>query len=95
MVSDLNTKVQRNIEDFRQVFNIYDQDGNGAIDLQELQHVMDCLGEEPTEAELQAMIQAVDENGSGQIEFDEFLKLMMTDWHQVSNVNVPNSSQAE
>ncbi|MEM8642563.1 MAG: EF-hand domain-containing protein [Cyanobacteria bacterium P01_G01_bin.54] len=78
-VQDLNAKVQLNIEEFRRVFELYDRDGNGAIDLWELQHVMECLGEEPTAAELQAMIQAVDENQNGTIEFDEFLKLMMTD----------------
>lgn len=68
------------IEDLRAVFVSYDQDGNGAIDLDELRNAMADLGEQPTETELAAMMQAIDRNGNGQIEFDEFLSLMQTDF---------------
>ena len=74
----LNTPL--NIEDFRAVFTSYDQDGSGAIDLDELRNAMADLGEQPTETELAAMMEAIDRNGNGQIEFDEFLSLMQTDF---------------
>ncbi|NEO86513.1 MAG: EF-hand domain-containing protein [Spirulina sp. SIO3F2] len=78
----MNTPAQpplNNIEDFRAVFASYDQDGNGAIDIDELRNVMADLGEHPTASELEAMMQAIDRNGNGQIEFDEFLSLMQMD----------------
>ena len=43
---------------------------------QELATVMRSLGQNPTEAELQDMIDEVDEDGNGTIEFDEFLVMM-------------------
>ena len=43
---------------------------------QELATVMRSLGQNPTEAELQDMINEVDVDGNGTIEFDEFLAMM-------------------
>merc|ERR1712093_680156 len=43
---------------------------------QELGTVMRSLGQNPTEAELQDMINEVDADGSGTIDFPEFLNLM-------------------
>ena len=42
----------------------------------ELRIAMEALGQHPTEEELLAMIQMVDEDNSGQIEFAEFLKVV-------------------
>ena len=47
-----------------------------AILLQELATVMRSLGQNPTEAELQDMINEVDVDGNGSIEFEEFLAMM-------------------
>ena len=46
------------------------------IQFQELATVMRSLGQNPTEAELQDMINEVDIDGSGSIEFNEFLMMM-------------------
>ena len=43
---------------------------------QELATVMRSLGQNPTEAELQDMINEVDSDGSGTIDFPEFLTMM-------------------
>jgi calmodulin len=43
---------------------------------QELATVMRSLGQNPTEAELQDMMNEVDIDGSGSIEFNEFLTMM-------------------
>ena len=48
----------------------------GTIEGSELSYVMSKLGEIPTEDELQDMIRAVDLNGDGEIDFDEFIGLM-------------------
>ena len=45
--------------EFKEAFQLFDKDGSGAIDIDELAEVMKSLGQNPTRSELQAMI---DEN---------------------------------
>jgi calmodulin len=52
------------------------QDGDGTITSKELGTVMRSLGQNPTEAELQDMINEVDADGNGTIDFPEFLTMM-------------------
>ena len=47
-----------------------------SFSFQELATVMRSLGQNPTEAELQDMINEVDVDGNGSIEFEEFLTMM-------------------
>lgn len=51
-------------------------DGDGTITTLELGTVMRSLGQNPTEAELQDMINEVDADGNGTIDFPEFLTMM-------------------
>ncbi|XP_065061487.1 calmodulin-A-like [Rhopilema esculentum] len=67
---------EEQIEEFREAFYLFDSDGNGAITTKELGHVMRSLGQNPTEAELQDMINEVDIDGNGTIDFPEFLNMM-------------------
>lgn len=48
----------------------------GTIEAHELSHVMTELGEKLTEDEIEDMIRAVDLNGDGVIDFEEFIALM-------------------
>merc|ERR1712066_747416 len=50
--------------------------GDGTITTKELGTVMRSLGQNPTEAELQDMINEVDADGTGKIDFPEFLSLV-------------------
>ena len=59
-----------------QAFALFDKDGDGTITTKELGTVMRSLGQNPTEAELQDMINEVDADGNGTIDFPEFLNLM-------------------
>ncbi|XP_073105225.1 calmodulin-like [Elaeis guineensis] len=52
------------------------RDGMGLITAKELDTVMTSLGQNPTEAELQDMINEVDADQNGAIDFHEFLNLM-------------------
>ncbi|RMB95703.1 hypothetical protein DUI87_27816 [Hirundo rustica rustica] len=54
-----------------------DADGGGDISTKELGTVMRMLGQNPTKEELDAIIEEVDEDGSGTIDFEEFLVMMV------------------
>mgnify|MGYP000709292375 CR=1 FL=1 len=65
-----------NADDIKKSFDMFDKDGDGTITTKELGTVMRSLGQNPTEAELQDMINEVDADGNGTIDFPEFLSLM-------------------
>lgn len=67
---------EEQIAEFKEAFSLFDKDGDGSITTKELGTIMRSLGQNPTEAELQDMINEVDVDGSGSIDFDEFLLMM-------------------
>ena len=73
-MADQLTNVQ--IAEFKEAFSLFDKDDDGTITTKELGTVMRALGQNPTEAELQDMINEVEQDGSGTIDFPEFLTLM-------------------
>ena len=64
------------IAEFKEAFALFDKDGDGTITLPELRTVFSSLGQNPTDQELQDLINEVDDDGNGEIEFEEFLVLM-------------------
>ncbi|CAL8339753.1 unnamed protein product [Boreogadus saida] len=67
---------EEQIAEFKEAFSLFDKDGDGTITTKELGTVMHSLGRNPTEAELQDMINEVDADGNGTINFPEFLTMM-------------------
>uniref|UniRef100_A0A8D2KZ27 Calglandulin n=1 Tax=Varanus komodoensis TaxID=61221 RepID=A0A8D2KZ27_VARKO len=65
------------IAEFKAAFDMFDADGGGDISTKELGTVMRMLGQTPTKEELDAIIEEVDEDGSGTIDFEEFLVMMV------------------
>ena len=64
------------IADFREAFSLFDFDENGSISAKELGEVLVALGQSPSHNELEDMINEVDQDGNGTIEFAEFVILM-------------------
>eukprot|EP00939_MAST-03C_sp_MAST-3C-sp1_P000180 g180.t1 len=67
---------QEEIDSCRDAFLKYDKDRSGTIDQWELKEVLEAMGQNPTDEELFQMINDVDENASGSIDFSEFLKVV-------------------
>lgn len=69
------------VMEFKAAFSIFDADGTGQIKTARLGELMVSLGQNLTATELDEMIHAADEDGSGTIEQDEFLVLMANMLH--------------
>ncbi|OMH80684.1 Calmodulin [Zancudomyces culisetae] len=67
---------EEQIAEFKEAFQLFDKDSDGSITTAELGVVMRSLNQSPTEAELQDMINEIDADGNGRIDFPEFLTLM-------------------
>eukprot|EP01048_Picozoa_sp_COSAG05_P015133 COSAG05_NODE_1790_length_4082_cov_21.604162_5_plen_179_part_01 len=75
-LSEAESKLtEQQIAQAREVFDSYDKDGSGAISADELRELMLVLGERPDPARLQKMVEEVDDNNNGVIDFTEFLTL--------------------
>jgi len=58
----------------KQEFDAYDEDRSGYIDVKELKELLEKLGEELSEEELDQAFRELDSDGSGEIEFFEFVE---------------------
>merc|ERR1719245_613305 len=72
---------EEKIQEYREIFSFFDKDGGGSITSVELGQVMRTFGWNPTELELQEMINEIDQDGNGSISFDEFVWLMTREIH--------------
>ncbi|OQS02137.1 hypothetical protein THRCLA_05460, partial [Thraustotheca clavata] len=64
------------LAEFVDQFKAFDTSGDGAIDVEELTNMMHCMNVKIDHEEIQQLILLVDENNSGQIEFNEFVRMM-------------------
>jgi len=67
---------QQKLLEYKDVFALFDVDGNGRIDVQEIKEVMFAIGKAATSEEVLHMIDFVDDDGSGELDFNEFVNLM-------------------
>eukprot|EP00941_MAST-03F_sp_MAST-3F-sp1_P003725 g3725.t1 len=64
------------VSQWREIFRLFDQSGDNLIEMRELGTILRALGQNPTDAELQDMINDVDVDGSGKLDFAEFINIM-------------------
>lgn len=62
--------------ELRDAFDMYDQDKNGLISASELHLVLSRLGERCSVEDCVKMIMSVDSDGDGNVNFDEFRRMM-------------------
>ncbi|XP_005870670.1 PREDICTED: centrin-2-like [Myotis brandtii] len=64
------------IQELRQAFDLFDTDATGTIDVRELKVVMRAMGFEPKKEEITKMISEIDPEGTGKMNFNDFLTVM-------------------
>lgn len=62
--------------DIRDAFRMFDQDKDGRISAEELQSMLEKLGEEHTLDECRRMIKRIDKNRDGLVDMDDFKDMM-------------------
>eukprot|EP00293_Proteomonas_sulcata_P014763 CAMPEP_0184288178 /NCGR_PEP_ID=MMETSP1049-20130417/674_1 /TAXON_ID=77928 /ORGANISM="Proteomonas sulcata, Strain CCMP704" /LENGTH=702 /DNA_ID=CAMNT_0026594413 /DNA_START=43 /DNA_END=2147 /DNA_ORIENTATION=- len=64
------------LEEARKIFNMFDKDGGGTIDAQELGAALRAMGQVVNDDDVAKMLQDADDDGTGEIDFEEFCTLM-------------------
>ncbi|KAJ8722543.1 hypothetical protein PYW07_003723 [Mythimna separata] len=64
------------IQELREAFRLYDKEGNGYITTDVLKEIFRELDNTITPEDLDTMIDEIDADGSGTVDFDEFLEVM-------------------
>jgi len=67
---------KREIDELKQQFDIFDTDGSGEIDEQELSDVLKQIGEPADITKVRQLIAEVDTTGNGQVSFFEFVAIV-------------------
>merc|ERR1711997_1236936 len=67
-----------NEEEVREAFRVFDKEKTGFISAAELRHIMTNLGEKLSEEEADEMIKEADPDQNGQINYEEFVTMMMS-----------------
>ena len=80
------------IEEFRDAFRVFDSDGSGNIDKQELKRLMASVGQIPDDDELNEMVRIADADGSGEVDFYEFVALMAHKMADPSNTEAVSAA---
>ena len=62
--------------ELQEAFNLFDKDGDGTITTQELSTVLRALGQDPSKDEVKDIVNEVDVDGNGLLDFQEFCVLM-------------------
>ena len=66
-------------------------DGDGCVDAKKL---IDTIKNEfQMTIDIEKLIEEIDEDGSGEIEFDEFKALLSSDWYAISNTLIQETNK--
>jgi Ca2+-binding EF-hand superfamily protein len=64
------------ISEFREAFEMFDKDQDGAITIDELADLMRALNFPPTESEISSMKAEIDIDQNGSVDFKEFINII-------------------
>ncbi|KAJ0987175.1 hypothetical protein J5N97_005531 [Dioscorea zingiberensis] len=91
--SSLEGRPQAEVDaELRDAFEMYDLDKNGRISAKELHLVLKRLGDKSSIKDCTRMIQSVDADGDGSVNFEEFKKMMTQNSHGSHGLGMSSSS---
>ena len=64
------------IAEYREIFSLVDLDHGGTIDCEELGELMDLLGMNVTDEEVEQMVNEIDSTGEGEVNFADFVRVV-------------------
>lgn len=67
---------EEEIAEYRAAFDMFDKDHSGSISSKEFLKVLKNLGQNVTKEEAENILKDLDQDGSGEIEFEEFISYM-------------------
>lgn len=76
VVATLNEKNLLSNNKLRAAFKMFDKDGGGSISIEEIKQVL-SFGQNLEEDVVKQIVKQVDENGDGEISYDEFVQMML------------------
>lgn len=65
------------LDEYREAFSLFDEDGDKFITTRELANVFRSLGQNPNDDHIAEMIKDADRDGDGTVDFEEFLGMML------------------
>jgi len=63
-------------KELKEAFRLYDKEGNGFIPTSCLKEILKELDDQLSDTDLNGMISEIDTDGSGTVDFDEFMEMM-------------------
>ncbi|KAF9653966.1 EF-hand [Thelephora ganbajun] len=63
-------------DEYRQAFEMFDEDGSGSISITELKEVFRSIGQKLDDEELELILKEADRDGDREIDYEEFLQMM-------------------
>ncbi|XP_076388710.1 troponin C type IIb isoform X1 [Megachile rotundata] len=66
-------------KELKEAFRLYDKEGNGYIPTTSLREILMALDDQITPDQMDGMIAEIDTDGSGTVDFDEFMEMMTGD----------------
>ncbi|XP_044739044.1 troponin C isoform X1 [Chrysoperla carnea] len=66
-------------QELKEAFRLYDREGNGYITTGTLKEILAALDDKLSNTELDGIIAEIDTDGSGTVDFDEFMEMMTGD----------------
>ncbi|XP_063365593.1 troponin C [Cydia amplana] len=66
-------------QELKEAFRLYDREGNGYITTSTLKEILAALDDKLSNSDLDGIIAEIDTDGSGTVDFDEFMEMMTGD----------------
>lgn len=85
------TFTDEEIANLREIFDLFDKERIGSIDVKDLETIMGSLQRDPEE--MQEFIENIDPNSHGRISFEEFLALMQQVENKIAKSGRQNQLQ--